>query len=146
MRRAFIQLFERMVYGQADQPCRERIEKVLRGIGTSILTLHALIAWQQISQFHISYFFYIFVDSPLKYALRTIGAVLFVFDGNWWEIVLKLFLLVSGYLPSLVILAGPLLVVLARLVENRGWRQWLDLVLAANWLFFGMNVLAIRWE
>ncbi|CAA6605244.1 membrane hypothetical protein [Rhodospirillaceae bacterium LM-1] len=146
MRRQFIMLFERLVYGETDQPCRERIEKVLRGIGLSILTLHALIVWQQVSQLHISYFLSILIDSPLKYATRTASAVVFAFDGAWWEIVLKLFLLVTGYLPSVVILVGPLLLALARLADSRHWRVWLDVVLAANWLLFGMNVMAMRWE
>ncbi|TAN58429.1 MAG: hypothetical protein EPN26_01525 [Rhodospirillales bacterium] len=146
MRRQFIRLFERLVYGDSDEPCRQRIESLLRSLGLSILTLHMLIVWQQVSDLHISYLFSIFVDSPLKYAARTAAAVLFVFAGAWWEIVIKLFLLVTGYLPSLVILAGPLVLVLARLVDLRNWRMWLDLVLAANWLFFGMNVMAMRWE
>jgi hypothetical protein len=146
MREAFIRLFERMVYGDADVPCRTRIEKILRGIGMSMLTLHALIAWQQISQFHISYLFFIFVDSPVKYALRTSAAVLFAFVGDWWEILLKIALLATGYLPTLIILAGPLLVALARLVDRVYWRSVLDIILAGNWLLFGMSVLAMRWD
>jgi hypothetical protein len=145
-RRGFIRLFERSVYGDADEPCRARIEKLLRALGVSILTLHALIVWQQVSNLRVSYLFAIFIDAPLKYAARTASAVLFVFEGAWWEVAVKMVLLLTGYLPSVVILGGPLVLALARLPEKRDWRHLLDLVLAANWMLFGMNVLAMRWE